>query len=88
MAADAHTAAEFYGTARGAVACRLVRERLALVWPDLAGQTVLGLGYAQPYLRSWQHNADRCIAAVPAQVGVSGVFLKPYSRDFFTIAVR
>ena len=71
MAADAHTAAEFYGTARGAVACRLVRERLALVWPDLAGQTVLGLGYAQPYLRSWRHNADRCIAAVPAQVGVS-----------------
>ncbi len=71
MTADAHLASQFYGTLRGVVAGRLVRERLALVWPDLGRHAVLGLGYAAPYLRAWQGQADRCIAAVPAQVGVS-----------------
>jgi SAM-dependent methyltransferase len=71
MAADAHTAADFYGTARGAVAARLLRERLALLWPDLRGQSVLGMGYAAPYLRLWREGAARCVALTPAQVGVA-----------------
>ena len=71
MTADAHTAAEFYATARGAVASRLIRNRLALAWPDLAGCSVLGLGYTAPYLRLWRESAARCIAATPAQVGVA-----------------
>lgn len=71
MAADAHTASRFYGSAQGAVASRLLRERLVQVWPDLSRQRVLGLGYAAPYLRAWQGQADRCIAAVPAQVGAA-----------------
>jgi hypothetical protein len=54
MAADAHTAADFYGTARGAVTARLLRERLSLLWPDLRGQSVLGMGYAAPYLQIGQ----------------------------------
>lgn len=71
MAADVFTAAHFYGTGSGAVVCRLLRERLLQIWPDLTRQSVLGLGYAAPYLRAWQGQADRCIAAVPAQVGVA-----------------
>ena len=71
MTADAHTASQFYGSARGGVACRLLRERLVDVWPDLTRLSVLGLGYTSPYLRAWQSQAERCIAAVPAQVGVS-----------------
>ena len=59
-------AAEFYATAQGAVALRLVRERLAELWPDLAGQAVLGLGHAGPYLRLWRDSAARCIAATPS----------------------
>jgi SAM-dependent methyltransferase len=67
MGTEPHqAAAAFYATAQGAVALRLVRERLVELWPDLAGQTVLGLGYAGPYLRIWQDTADRCIAATPA----------------------
>ncbi len=65
MAADPQTAAEFYATAQGAVALRLVRERLAELWPDVAGQAVLGLGHAGPYLRAWRDGAARCIAATP-----------------------
>lgn len=71
MAADAHTAEDFYRTARGAVAARLLRERLVGLWPDLAGQSVLGLGYAAPYLRLWREAAERCIAVSPAQVGAA-----------------
>ena len=44
MAADAHTASQFYGSARGGVACRLLRERLVQLWPDLTRQSVLGRG--------------------------------------------
>ena len=39
MAADAHAAADFYATPRGAVAARLLRERLVAMWPDLHGQS-------------------------------------------------
>ena len=59
-------AAGFYATAQGAVALQLVRERLAELWPDLAGQTILGVGHAGPYLRIWRDRAERCIAAIPA----------------------
>jgi len=71
MAADAHTASQFYGSLRGNVACRVLRERLVQVWPEVTRRSILGLGYAAPYLRAWQSQAERCIAAVPAQVGVS-----------------
>jgi SAM-dependent methyltransferase len=71
MAADAHAAADFYGTTRGAVAARLLRERLLALWPDLTGQSVLGVGFAAPYLRLWRPQAARCIAVTPAQMGVT-----------------
>src|ERR1700677_325095 len=71
MTADVHGAADFYGTARGAVTARLLRERLALLWPELAGQSVLGIGFAAPYLRPWREQAGRCIALTPAQAGVA-----------------
>jgi SAM-dependent methyltransferase len=69
MAADAHLAADFYGTARGEVTARLLRARLARIWPSADGQAVLGLGYAAPYLRLWREQSARCIAVTPAQVG-------------------
>jgi len=71
MTADVHGTADFYGTARGAVTARLLRERLALLWPTLAGQSVLGIGFAAPYLRTWREHAARCIALTPAQAGVA-----------------
>jgi SAM-dependent methyltransferase len=71
MAADAHTIAEFYGTARGVVTTRLLRERLVGLWPDMRGQSVLGIGYTTPYLRLWSDQARRCIAVTPAQMGAA-----------------
>ena len=71
MATDAHQAADFYATRRGAVAARLLRERLLKLWPGLRGQSVLGLGYAAPYLRLWREEAARCLALTPAQIGAA-----------------
>lgn len=71
MAADSHAAADFYATARGAVAARLLRDRVGLLWPDLNGQSILGIGHAEPYLRLWQDQAARCIALTPAQMGAT-----------------
>ena len=71
MVSDAHAAADFYATRRGALAARLLRERLAGLWPSLPRQSVLGLGYAAPYLRLWREEAARCIALTPAQIGAA-----------------
>ncbi len=69
MTADSDMAARFYDTPRGAVACALVRERLKRTWPKLDGMSVLGVGFAAPYLRNWSGSAARCVVATPAQVG-------------------
>ncbi len=71
MATDVQAASDFYATARGAVAAILLRDRLAELWPSLAGLSVLGFGYATPFLRVWRESASRCIAAMPSQVGVA-----------------
>ena len=71
MTADAHLAAEFYGSARGGVTARVLRERLLAMWPSAQGESLLGIGYAMPYLRLWRDQAVRCIALTPAQMGAA-----------------
>lgn len=71
MRAESYSADQFYASAHGVVACRLVREQLLKLWPDLSQQSVLGLGVTSPYLRSWRGQAARCIAARPVQVGAA-----------------
>jgi SAM-dependent methyltransferase len=60
----------FYDGHLGQIARRLIRQRLREVWPSVRGQSLLGLGYATPYLRPFQGEADRVIALMPAQQGV------------------
>jgi SAM-dependent methyltransferase len=59
----------FYGSPRGAVAARAVRAALTDLWPDLRGMSVLGLGYAPPYLRLWRSQAARCAAVMHPEHG-------------------
>lgn len=61
---------EFYGDHLGQVARLLVRRRLRQLWPDVHGLSVLGLGYATPYLSVFNEQAERVIALMPAQQGV------------------
>jgi len=61
---------DFYKSPLGRVARRTLQQRIHALWPDMTGQSVLGLGYATPYLKSFNGEAARVIAAMPAQQGV------------------
>ena len=61
---------EFYQTGLGQVALRLIRRRIREFWPNLTGQSVLGIGYATPYLRAFLGEAERTIGLMPATQGV------------------
>jgi SAM-dependent methyltransferase len=67
MTTEVHGLPGFYASPGGAVAARLVRDRLAALWPALPGLDVLGIGHPAPYLGLWAREAARCIALTPAQ---------------------
>ena len=60
----------FYNSRPGHVAQRMIRRRVRGIWPDLHGLSVLGLGYATPYLRPFRDEAERVVAVMPASQGV------------------
>ena len=62
---------EFYSSTQGQMTVRLLRARLREVWPNVRGETVLGLGYATPFLRPFREEAARTLAFMPAQQGVT-----------------
>jgi SAM-dependent methyltransferase len=61
---------DFYETRLGQVARRMIRRRLRLMWPNVASMRVLGIGFATPYLRLFQGEAERIFALMPAPQGV------------------
>ena len=62
---------EFYQSSLGQVARRVIRRRLREMWPSGAGQRMVGIGYATPYLRPYLAEAERVVALMPAGLGVS-----------------
>lgn len=62
---------DFYNSGTGLVARRLIRRRLREMWPDVHDLSVLGFGYATPYLRLFTGEAARAVALMPAQQGVA-----------------
>jgi SAM-dependent methyltransferase len=69
MGGEVHGFASFYASPAGAVAARLLAQRLRALWPSLRGQAVLGIGHTAPYLALWSAEATRAIAlsAAPAR---------------------
>ena len=61
---------DFYASHLGQTARRMIRRRLRCQWPNVTGQTVLGLGYPTPYLGTFRNESAQAIAAMPAQQGV------------------
>ncbi|MDA0997446.1 MAG: methyltransferase domain-containing protein [Proteobacteria bacterium] len=61
---------DFYATALGRAAQRMIRARLREIWPDLTGQRVLGIGFATPYLGAFRAECERVLAVMPAGQGV------------------
>lgn len=67
---DAVDLREFYATTTGRMAQRVIRQHLRQMWPDVAGQDMLGIGYTTPYLGLFRPEAQRTVAAMPARQGV------------------
>lgn len=61
---------DFYDSRLGHVARRMIRRQLRAMWPDVSGMNMLGLGYATPYLRTFQEEAARTVAIMPTRMGV------------------
>ena len=60
---ETHAAPAFYAGPTGQMAAAALRPRLRALWPDLAGQSVLGIGYPAPFLGLWDSQARRCLNA-------------------------
>ena len=61
---------EFYQSHLGHTAQYILRRKLREIWPDVTGQSVVGVGYATPYLRPFMAQASRVCAIMPAGQGV------------------
>ncbi len=61
---------EFYARRVGRNAQRMIRRQLRIMWPNVKGLRILGLGFATPYLSMFRADADRVLAAMPAGQGV------------------
>jgi SAM-dependent methyltransferase len=70
MALDVVDLRAFYVSSLGKSAHRFLARLLARRWPDCAGASVLGVGYAIPYLDAWRGQAVRVLSFMPAQQGV------------------
>ena len=80
MYLDAAYYRDFYSGPLGRMARRLVGRAIRARWPDAAGQTVMGLGYACPYLGVYKAEADRLAALMPAAQGALHWPAKPPYR--------
>ncbi len=69
MSIDVVDLRNFYGQRLGVVARRFVGRGIRALWNDTAGQRVLGIGYATPYLGLFREEAERCLAFMPAGAG-------------------
>lgn len=62
---------EFYATRRGQTARRVIRRAVRAMWPKIAGEALLGLGFATPVLGIYREEAERVITLMPAGQGVT-----------------
>src|ERR671923_1846465 len=60
----------FYAQRLGIVARRFVGRGIRKRFADTRGMSVLGIGYATPYLGLFREEAERCLAFMPATQGV------------------
>ena len=70
MALDIVDLRSFYGSPLGKVAERFVGEVIRARFDNCVGQSVMGIGYATPYLDRFRGEALRVLAFMPATQGV------------------
>lgn len=60
----------FYATPLGSVAQHLLTHRIRALWGNARGESLLGTGYAAPFMRPFLGEARRVMLAMPEQQGV------------------
>jgi SAM-dependent methyltransferase len=84
MASDVVDLRDFYRSALGRVARRMIRRAIQRVWPDLRGMRLLGIGYATPFLSALSAETERTLAVMPASLGV--LRWPPEGRNLVTLS--
>jgi SAM-dependent methyltransferase len=84
MASDVVDLRDFYRTALGQVARRMIRRAVQRVWPELRGTRLLGIGYATPFLAALTADTERTIGVMPASLGV--LPWPPEGRNLISLA--
>ena len=85
MSIDVVDLRNFYAHRLGTVARHFVSRGIRKRWVNMAGQRVLGIGYATPYLGLFREEAERCLAFMPA---VQGVVKWPSQRPTLSALVE
>ena len=58
----------FYTSTRlGHLVQHEIRDQLRALWPNVKGQSLVGFGYAAPFLRPFLEEATRTLCLMPAQ---------------------
>ncbi len=71
MRPDVFDLHEFYGSRQGQLVRRLLNREIRVHWPDLRDMNVLGLGYAQPFMKQLSLTAERTAIIMPKSQGVT-----------------
>ena len=61
---------DFYRTSLGRMTRRVLRQRIREQWSNVSGLSMVGIGYATPYLLPFRDEAARVAAVMPAPQGV------------------
>lgn len=70
MYLDAIDLRDFYASRLGRQTQGRLRTKIAHVWPDVAADRILGIGYPTPFLEPFRAKAERVLAFMPASQGV------------------
>ena len=69
MRPDVRELSDFYRGPLGSVARRLLAHRIRAVWPNVRDETLLGMGYAAPFMRLFRQEARRQLLCMPEEQG-------------------
>lgn len=67
---NAYDLKSFYNTPKGRIVRRIINQRVQNLWPEITHGTLIGYGYAIPYLSHYTTQADESFAVMPTQLGV------------------
>lgn len=62
---------QFYASQLGDAMCRIITASILKIWPALKEDSILGIGYASPYLEPYLEQTDHAMVCMPAQQGAA-----------------